>query len=417
MGKTDCSGAGEWERQFPRTDSESWLRAHRAMAQQEGRLRIACLSHLAMDRRLFQRPQQLMSAMAKRGHEIRYWGCIGWRRALQLWRDKDAEVACARFSSRLHTYSPFGGMARYFPRLQLTREVASFFRESSDPTNRDLVRVLWFYHPDFYRFADSTRSDIVVYDVMDRFRHFQSSQGSVGVLEQEAYRRADLIFAGGRTLAETVEKDLEKIGLCKPVFCYPSAVDFEHFGKALLPSTEMAPELATLKRPIIGYFGAVDERVDFQLLKEVATRCPAWSIVLIGPLLCQLPELPSNVHVLGARAYDILPMYLKGFDVCLLPFRRSELVQHISPTKTPEYLAGGRPVISTPVPDVIRDYGDIVSVVTTADEFIHAVESMVVSPPAPEILQSAARSRTRSWDDLAQAMEFNIFQLVQQKQT
>ncbi|MGB9691834.1 MAG: glycosyltransferase, partial [Candidatus Sumerlaeaceae bacterium] len=332
---------------------------------------ILCLSHLALDFTLFQRPQQLMQQFAARGHEVFYAGCLGWKQAMRQWLRGQG---CGVFRDVLyvtHPYSPFGGALRSLSAVHLKRWGKRKLHAKSGQHHGEL-RIVWLYHPDFAAIADELAPDLVVYDVMDRFRSFRASPADLWEVECIAYERADLIFAGGHSLAKAAQQDLERLGICKAVHCYPSGVDLPHFEQALAPETKIAHELMALAHPIVGYFGAVDERLDLGLVAEAARLQPSWSFVLIGPILGEVPSMPHNVHFFGARPYADLPQYLKGFDVCLLPFRQSELVAHVSPTKTPEYLAGGKPVISTPIPDVVRDYGDVLAIVENAQELVAA---------------------------------------------
>ncbi len=365
---------------------------------------LLCLSHLALDFGLFQRPQQLMQQLAARGHTVSYAGCIGWKETVRhLWHGSGkGNFRGVRYI--VHPYSPFGGGMREVSAWHLKKWIRRRLGALEKKRGTSL-RVLWFYHPTFAGLAESLSPDIVVYDVMDRFRYFNASRGDVARAEALAYEAADVIFAGGHSLAEAVRHDLQRLGLKKMVHCFPSGVDLLHFEQALAADTPTPPEMKTLQRPVLGYFGAIDERLDFELIAEVARAQPNWSLVFVGPILGALPSLPQNVSFLGARPYSLLPRYLKAFDVCLLPFRQTELVAHVSPTKTPEYLAGGKPVVSTPIPDVMRDYGDIVSFATTAGELIEAVEKLMTERRVPDYWRDAARSRAQTWSQIAEAME------------
>jgi UDP-galactopyranose mutase len=134
-----------------------------------------------------------------------------------------------------------------------------------------------------------------------------------------------------------------------------------------------------LPRPRLGFYGVIDERFDTELLDQVAQMRPKWSFVMLGPVVKisdgDLPKRP-NIHYLGGKRYDQLPAYLSGWDVALMPFAMNESTQFISPTKTPEYLAGGRPVVTTPIKDVVRHYGQLegVKIASTAEEFVAACE-------------------------------------------
>ena len=146
-----------------------------------------------------------------------------------------------------------------------------------------------------------------------------------------------------------------------------------------------------IPHPRLGFFGVVDERMDLELLAAIAQAKPEWNLVIIGPCVKIDPAtLPrgSNIHYLGMKTYAQLPAYLSGWDVALLPFALNESTRFISPTKTPEYLAAGCPVVSTPVRDVVRPYGErgYVAIAQTPSEFIAAIEL-------------ALSARTSTWRD------------------
>jgi UDP-galactopyranose mutase len=167
-----------------------------------------------------------------------------------------------------------------------------------------------------------------------------------------------LVFTGGSSLYEAKRNRHPSVHL------FPSSVDRDHFAKARRPQPD-PDDQQSLGRPRLGFYGVIDERFDTELLADAADMRPEWSFVMVGPVVKisdeDLPKRP-NIHYLGSKTYDQLPAYLAGWDVALMPFAMNESTQFISPTKTPEYLAGGRPVVSTPIRDVIRHYGHLDSV-------------------------------------------------------
>jgi glycosyltransferase involved in cell wall biosynthesis len=208
--------------------------------------------------------------------------------------------------------------------------------------------------------------------------------------------RADVVFTGGHSLWEAKRRHHANI------HAVPSSVDVAHFAAARQPLPEPADQ-AAIPGPRLGFFGVIDERFDIQLLSELAARRPDWSLVLVGPVVkidpATLPRLP-NIHYLGAKPYGELPSYLSGWDVALMPFALNESTRFISPTKTPEYLAGGRPVVSTPIRDVIKGYGDsgVVSIAATPQGFIEAIEAALrIAPEAVERLADQVLDGM-SWD-------------------
>jgi UDP-galactopyranose mutase len=355
-----------------------------------------------MEEGLFQRPQQLMSCFAHLGLPVLFLGNVGWKRAGSLWTRGKGGGVMGRCKYLHLPYSPFGGSGRQISSLFLEHAIKRHFNQQM--IKQDFANILWICHPSFARFACQTDPDLVVYDIMDRFAGFRASPSDITRQEAEAYTRADLIFAGGHSLAEAARRDLGKLGIEKPVYCFPSGVDLDHFARNIELDAADVGTLGFLSRPVLGYFGAVDERIDFELLAEVARMRPTWSIVLIGPVITAIPPLPANICLVGPRSYAELPRLMQIFDVSLIPFRQTELVAHVSPTKTPEYLAGGKPVISTPIPDVIHDYGDVVSIAENASELVAEVEKLLAEPPDPQALREVAKTRARTWMAIARQM-------------
>jgi UDP-galactopyranose mutase len=288
-------------------------------------------------------------------------------------------------------------------RERMARSVAREFLQ-------DTHNVVWLYHPTLLHVADGLHRKLLVYDVMDKFDAFEKSHETVIADEKLVLEMADVIFTGGQSLQTHIEQKLQAIGDARATpICYPSGIDLEHFSSAVSESTIVPEDIAAAPKPVFGYFGAVDERIDFELIAKLATAQPSASIVLIGPQLTRpAVALPRNVQLLGPRAYTQLPGYLKAFDVCLLPFRETALVAHISPTKTPEYLAGGKPVVSTAIPDVASTYGDVVTI-ASGDDFVNACIRAAQEGADVAHLQSAAQ-RARTWDAIAREMDAEIRQ-------
>jgi UDP-galactopyranose mutase len=215
-------------------------------------------------------------------------------------------------------------------------------------------------------------------------------------LEQELFRLADVVFTGGRSLYEV------KVRQHRNVHALPSAVEVAHFARARRPAPDPQDQ-AAIPGPRIGYYGVIDERLDTQLITDVAERRPDWQMVLVGPVAKLAPEeVPSgpNIHHLGLKRYGELPDYLGGWDVAIMPFARNEATRYISPTKTPEYLAGGRPVVSTSIRDVVEPYGrmGLVRIADTADDFVDAIDA-ALRDDVPALLRRAdGLLAEMSWD-------------------
>lgn len=361
---------------------------------------ILCLSHLVWEETLFQRPQQLMRRLAERGHTVHYIAQWGLKRAMRERRAGGARrwsgtAAAGRLTYQHIPFAPGAGKLAVSAALSTTivrRAARSWFQ--SQPAAH---RLLWIYHPNYLPVIDSLPASYLVYDCMDHFAGFRAEKSLVREREETLGRRADILFTGGRSLHAS------KKHLNASAHCFPSGVEVAHFARATDPATQLPEDLAAIPGPRLGYFGAVDERIDWKLLAEICRAKPNWHVVFLGPLV-MMPRCPidaPNFHYLGPRPYATLPAYLKGFDVCLMPFVQSELVAHISPTKTPEYLAGGRPVVSSPVPDVIADYANEVAVCDTPATFIDACERAIAQGGGPSRKPPAART----WDEVVEQME------------
>ncbi|WZO99112.1 NAD(P)-binding protein [Isosphaeraceae bacterium EP7] len=272
--------------------------------------------------------------------------------------------------------------------------------------DRPLIR--WFYSPIFSAYGDRLAADqVVVYDCMDELANFAGAPSGLAEAETRLLGRADVVFTGGRSLYEA------KAGRHANLHCFPSAVEAGHFAKAEDPALPLPADLADLPRPIHGYYGAVDERLDYDLIARLADTPGVGSVVLVGPLIKVDPaSLPrrDNLHYLGQKSYAELPAYLKGFDVCLMPWALNESTKTISPTKTLEYMAGGKPIVSTAVRDVVRDHGDLVFVAESADQFLSMATTAMANFDEPRAAAGRRRADESGWDATADAMRRQIEQ-------
>jgi UDP-galactopyranose mutase len=231
--------------------------------------------------------------------------------------------------------------------------------------------ICWYYTPMAIAFSRHLQPQAVVYDCMDELSAFQGASPTLKNYEAELFRRADLVFTGGQSLYES------KVNQHPNVYAFPSSVDIDHFGQAR--NIQEPEDQAHIPHPRLGFFGVIDERMDVELLAGIAEARPDWHLVIIGPVVkidpATLPQ-HKNIHYLGGRNYKQLPAYLAGWDLAMLPFARNESTRFISPTKTPEYLAAGRPVVSTSIRDVVRPYGEskLVRIADTVSEFVAAAE-------------------------------------------
>lgn len=262
----------------------------------------------------------------------------------------------------------------------------------------------WLYTPMMLPLAEVVAPSVVVYDCMDELAAFRFAPPDIVFRERALLARADLVFAGGRSLWEA------RRGAHDAVHLFPSSVDVAHFGAARRGPPEPA-SLAGIPRPRLGWVGVVDERMDLGLVAELARRRPDWHLVLVGPVVkidpATLPHAP-NLHWVGAREYRELPAFLAHFDAAIMPFARNDATRFLSPTKTPEYLAAGLSVVSTGVRDVVRDYGDrgLVHVADDPAAFQAACARALAERDDPARLARVdAALATTSWDATWAEME------------
>lgn len=230
----------------------------------------------------------------------------------------------------------------------------------------------WYYTPMAYAFTSKYKPKLIVYDCMDELSAFKFAPKELISLEKKLMSKADLVFTGGHSLYESKKKQHTNI------FPFPSSIEKKHFAQAKVQK-EQPSDQANIPGPRIGFFGVIDERLDIELIRGIADRRPDWQLIIIGPVVKISPDiLPknSNIHYLGQKSYAELPAYLSGWNVALIPFQLNESTRFISPTKTPEYLAAGVPVVSTPIKDVINPYGikNLVHIGSTATDFIRGIE-------------------------------------------
>jgi glycosyltransferase involved in cell wall biosynthesis len=239
--------------------------------------------------------------------------------------------------------------------------------------SQSIIRyIFWYYTPMALTFTRDFQPALVIYDCMDELSAFKFAPTELIELEQELFIKADIVFTGGKSLYEHKKEQHHNI------YPLPSSIDKEHFEIAKQISDD-PDDQKRIAHPRLGYCGVIDERFDVDLIDKVADKKRGWNFIFIGPVVkietSALPQHP-NIYYLGPKRYDELPLYLAGWDVALIPFVRNQYTEFISPTKTPEYLAAGKPVISTSIKDVVNPYGinGLVKIADTSDEFIRAAE-------------------------------------------
>ena len=266
--------------------------------------------------------------------------------------------------------------------------------------------VRWYYSPMALSFTGDLRPQATVYDCMDELSGFLGAPPELSEREANLFTEADVVFTGGMSLYEA------KRTLHANVHAFPSSIDVRHFAQAKMMTGEPADQ-AGIPHPRAGFFGVLDERFDTVLVTEVARLRPNLQFVFIGPVVkidpATLPRA-ANIHYLGGKSYAELPSYLAGWDAALLPFALNASTRFISPTKTPEYLAAGKPVVSTPIHDVISGYGDagLVAVAATPSQFAEALDRALQPQSARWHKAVEEKLATSSWDRTWVAMWLEI---------
>ena len=358
---------------------------------------LIVFSHLRWDF-VYQRPQHVLSRLAATRPVVVVEEPV---------HDADVEAGAAPFAER---QAPAPGVT--VVRVHTGLHEPGFTDAQMDAMapvvteiGRDLGEAdVWFYTPLALPLLDALdETGVVVFDVMDELSAFDFAPPELLARETRLLKRADIVFTGGPSLYRAKKDRAESVHL------FTSSVDAAHFATALAGGGLSEPDdQADIAHPRLGFFGVIDERLDLDLLAALAAAHPEWQIVLAGPVVkidpASLPQAP-NLHVLGSKAYADLPAYLAGWDVAILPFARNRSTEFISPTKTLEYMAAEKPIVSTPIRDVAEPYGEIVRLGDTPDAFVAACEAALAdADPSGRIAGMRRVLAETSWDRTAEAM-------------
>lgn len=353
---------------------------------------LICFSHLRWDF-VYQRPQHLLSRAAAH------------HRVVFLEEPIYHEVPSPRLDCRIAD----GGVEVIRPLLPhglADKSAVAAQRALLDKLlmeKRPASLVAWYYTPMGLGFSDHIEPDLCVYDCMDELSAFLFAPPQLLENERELLARCDLVFTGGHSLYKA-KKDRHP-----EVYAFPSSIDAQHFARARGRIGIEPPDQAEIPHPRLGFFGVIDERMDLALVGEIASARPDWHLVMIGPVVkideANLPR-NANIHWLGCKSYRELPDYLSGWDVGLMPFALNESTRFISPTKTPEFLAAGVPVVSTPIVDVVRSYGEagLIEIATDAKTMVAKAALLMQQDHTPWLARVDAHLGGLSWDRTWAAM-------------
>lgn len=363
---------------------------------------ILCFSHLRWAF-VYQRPQHLLSRFAKQTRVFYI--------EEPMYHDGNATLNIS-FQDNVYVVVPYLQHGSNNQAIQLQQDLLNNLLVSQQIE----YYINWYYTPMAMLFTRQLQPVLTVYDCMDELAAFKFAPPQLLELENELLQKADVVFTGGHTIYQSKKHRHNNI------YPFPSSIDKVHFMKGR--QTGIEPEdQQHIPHPRLGFYGVIDERFDIELIRQVAEARPEWQFVLIGPIVKihpnSLPKYP-NIHYPGGKKYDELPLYLSGWDIALIPFAINESTKFISPTKTPEYLAAGKPVISTPITDVINPYGNenLVHITATAAEFIEAATAILEQTDHSEWLQrSDVFLADVSWDKTWSDMVSHMCKALQQSET
>lgn len=360
---------------------------------------LICFSHLRWNF-IYQRPQHLLSRFAN------------YTRVFFV-----EEPVFHDAPDKLHINETFKNVYVVVPHLQHGYNEEKIIEGQKKMMN-NLISVMeigryfsWYYTPMALPFTHHLKPALLIYDCMDELSAFKFAPSILKEREKILLEKADIVFTGGYSIYEA------KKNLHQNIFPFPSSIDKEHFSNARTIKTDPSDQVL-IPHPRFGFYGVIDERFDLEMISYAAQTRPDWQFILIGPIVkidpATLPRL-SNIHYLGAKSYDELPQYLSGWDVAVIPFALNESTKYISPTKTPEYLAAGKPVISTPIKDVVSPYADnkLVHIAADGKTFVKHGNSILKKKKSKAWLTKvdaflAGNSWDRTWSGMVKHIETKI---------
>jgi glycosyltransferase involved in cell wall biosynthesis len=312
---------------------------------------------------VFQRPQHLMSRFAQH------------RRVFFF----EPPVIGKTEISQLHVEMSKEGVQVIVPYLPkgLTKEETDLkmleMLDEHASENRIENYSAWYYNPMYQPWTKNYHPSTVIYDCMDELSGFKDCPPEMKMWEKHLLEKAHVVFTGGHSIYEAKKNSHHNI------HPFPSSIDHKHFREARrsLPDPQ---DQEHIPHPRIGFYGVIEERIDLDLLESIAKLRPDYHFIMLGPVIRidedSLPKLP-NIHYLGQKDYQELPVYLSGWDCAMMPFALNDATRFISPTKTPEFLAAGKPVVSTPINDVINPYAtkaNLIYIARSPEKFVECIE-------------------------------------------
>jgi UDP-galactopyranose mutase len=364
---------------------------------------IVCISHLRWDF-VWQRPQHILSRLAASGYRIFFVeepvtdAAAGLSEpVLRTFPGAHAPNVTVVRLVQPSTHDYWLGHGDERTQAEYSRQLQNFLGEAgaTDP-------IFWMYTPMGADFPAQIPHAKLIYDVMDQLSAFKGAPPNLLEQERALLRRADIVFTGGVSLYR------DKLPFNPNTHLFPSGVDVAHFAQAAdRDNFERPADLPPASgAPLLGYYGVIDERLDLELLAHLAEYAD-WQIAMLGPVVkidpADLPQAPNLVYP-GMKNYEQLPLYLAHFDVCLIPFAMNEATRYLSPTKTLEYMAAHKPIVSYPIPDVVELFSQVVHIANTPAEFATQVKKALATDPATRKATEDDLLATYTWDSIVARM-------------
>jgi glycosyltransferase involved in cell wall biosynthesis len=332
---------------------------------------------------VYQRPQHLISRMAQHYKILFVEEPIPFQHP-----DEENEYQLEIINDNLHVLKP------KVRRIEDIKKVIKPLVQNCE------LEIGWFYSAAFSPLITNFVFDTVIYDCMDELTLFKGASPQLITQEKFLMAEAHIVFTGGKSLYDS------KRTCHSNVHCFASSVDRSHFEKAM-GEIEVPEDIKDIKKPVVGYFGVIDERINLDLLQETARMLPDVGFAMIGPLAkIDEEELPreDNIYYLGMKSYNDLPNYLKAFDIAMMPFALNDATKYISPTKTLEYMAAGKPIISTAIKDVVSEYGHCIPIIENAEDFAHTIDHIWHIHQEDHSAEYNDILEKTSWDETAYKM-------------
>jgi glycosyltransferase involved in cell wall biosynthesis len=395
------------------------IRFRKAQIPKDDKFDLVCISHVSWKQSVWQRNHHVMSRLSEK-HNVFYCNPIfvlyAVAKNIGLFSNIQGKY------KKLTLYNPI--LLHGEKKLPFTKSLNKFLivnsikkliykkRLRDKVYNRNIV--LWFYFPINEYIIGNLNENLIVYDIQDEYSAFawiSKNPSDIKERERKLIEKVDLLFTGTNSLFE------KKRIFSNNAHFIPCGVEVEHFKKAYSESTTLPEDILNIKHPIIGYFGAIDERIDMELLRYISDIHPEWSIIMIGPIREHADIIPKskNIYFFGQKDYHTLPNYLKAFDVCIIPFKMIELAVHTNPTKLLEYMAGGKLVVSTAITDLKKLYSDVIYIAENKEEFVKLTEKCIKEKNGDKVLKGIRISERNDWQSMVEKMESLILSNMRRK--